>query len=155
MVYRWTLLSLQSWCCGFVTDLRMLVCGDGQEMASSFDVYFDRRCGTPPKIKPFQFSVNLALGKKESLACLLAEGDGPFHFTWTKDGTPLAPSDFVKFPQVDEETSILRIPSVRPDHVGNYTCSVSGVHGRDSFTAALVLNSRCPIYPERFIQKTW
>ncbi|UYV60131.1 Dscam [Cordylochernes scorpioides] len=93
------------------------------------------------KIKPFQFSSETGIGSKESLACVPLSGDGPFTFSWSKDGVPVESSASLRVVQFDEESSLLRIPAVRPEHVGNYTCTVSGPQGaRGSFTAALVLS---------------
>ncbi|UYV60135.1 Dscam [Cordylochernes scorpioides] len=96
--------------------------------------------GGPPVIRPFHFSDKAALGAREKLTCIVLEGEGPFDFHWSKDGGPLVPGGLMRVLQADEETSILTISSVSPEHVGNYTCSVRGPGGADSFTAALRLN---------------
>ncbi|UYV60134.1 hypothetical protein LAZ67_1000064 [Cordylochernes scorpioides] len=93
-----------------------------------------------PKLKPFQFSKDIALGKKEKLYCTVLEGEGPFTFTWSKDGTAVENSALFRIQSIDEETSTLQIQAVRAEHVGNYTCSVRGALGSDSVTTALLLN---------------
>ncbi|KAG0434148.1 hypothetical protein HPB47_019322 [Ixodes persulcatus] len=65
------------------------------------------------------------------------EGDGPFDFSWTKDGLLLRSPHRATIRQFTESSSLLTLEAVTVGDIGNYTCVVSSPAGSDSYTAAL------------------
>ncbi|KAG0434149.1 hypothetical protein HPB47_019323 [Ixodes persulcatus] len=90
-----------------------------------------------PKLQEFFFPSHIALGKKAQVYCAVYEGNGPFSFSWKKDGLPLDPSPGTAIRQVTESTSLLILDAVAVGDIGNYTCVVSSGAGSDSYTATL------------------
>lgn len=90
-----------------------------------------------PKLQEFFFPSHIALGKKAQVSCVVYEGNGPFTFSWKKDGLPLDHGPGTAIRQVTEATSLLMLDAVTVGDIGNYTCVVSGGAGSDSYTAAL------------------
>ncbi|KAM7294607.1 hypothetical protein ISCGN_024113, partial [Ixodes scapularis] len=90
-----------------------------------------------PKLQEFFFPSHIALGKKAQVSCVVYEGNGPFTFTWKKDGLPLEHGPGTAIRQVTEATSLLMLDAVTVGDIGNYTCVVSSGAGSDSYTAAL------------------
>ncbi|KAH9364299.1 hypothetical protein HPB48_008463 [Haemaphysalis longicornis] len=66
-------------------------------------------------------------------------------FAWLKNGREIGTGDKAKSKMFTETVSMLVIPEVSPDDVGNYTCRVANDFGKTSFTAALVLTGQCPL----------
>ncbi|KAF8765093.1 Down syndrome cell adhesion molecule like protein [Argiope bruennichi] len=90
-----------------------------------------------PKIKPFQFSVDLELGMREAVHCIVTFGDPPFEFSWCKDGQLLVNTRGVSHRKTDDFTSNLVISKVDADSNGNYTCKVTNAAGFDEKSAVL------------------
>ncbi|XP_023220979.1 neuronal growth regulator 1-like [Centruroides sculpturatus] len=87
-----------------------------------------------PKIMPFQFLSTVQEGHRQQIICSIVAGDPPFVFTWRKDGKEL--SKYIEI-KTDDLYSLLIIPSVRTEDIGNYTCLANNAIGTDSYTAAL------------------
>ncbi|XP_029842685.2 Down syndrome cell adhesion molecule homolog isoform X2 [Ixodes scapularis] len=90
-----------------------------------------------PKLQEFFFPSHIALGKKAQVYCAVYEGNGPFSFSWKKDGLSLDPAPGSAIRQVTESTSLLILDAVAVGDIGNYTCVVSSGAGSDSYTASL------------------
>ncbi|XP_023220980.1 titin-like [Centruroides sculpturatus] len=106
-----------------------------------------------PRIKPFHFTKDIHIGQREQVVCLVIDGNPPFTFIWTKDG-----SNIDNYPEIlidyNNYNSILMIASVQPNNIGNYTCTVSNNDGSDSYTAALLMKGKTipKIKPFHFTQ---
>lgn len=91
-----------------------------------------------PKINPFHFPSELAMGMRASVQCTVMLGDPPFDFAWFKDGQRLD-TDHRRFSIriIDDFTMNLVIASVDADSNGNFTCRVSNSVGYDEKSAVL------------------
>ncbi|CAN8006479.1 unnamed protein product, partial [Ixodes pacificus] len=97
-----------------------------------------------PKLQEFSFSSQTAMGKRAQVTCAILEGDGPFDFSWRKDGSPLGHRTTVR--QLTD-SSLLSLDAVVVGDIGNYTCVVRSPTGSDSYTAVLSVKGRrirCP-----------
>ncbi|XP_021925400.1 Down syndrome cell adhesion molecule-like protein Dscam2 isoform X4 [Zootermopsis nevadensis] len=92
----------------------------------------------PPKISPFAFQMDLHLGNRAGVQCLVTNGDLPLTIEWRKDWGPLD-SD-VNVQQLGEFTSSLSIESLRPHHAGNYTCLATNSAAQASHSSRLLVN---------------
>ena len=90
-----------------------------------------------PKINPFHFSGELALGMRASVTCAVIFGDPPFKFEWFKDNSKLQDSQRISLRKIDEFTFNLVIEKVDADSNGNFTCRVSNANGHDEKSALL------------------
>jgi len=97
----------------------------------------------PPKISPFAFQMDLHLGSRAGVQCLVTNGDLPLTIEWRKDGGPVD-SD-VSLQQLGEFTSLLSIDSLRPHHAGNYTCLATNSAAQASHSSRLLVNGNQPI----------
>ncbi|XP_067142264.1 follistatin-related protein 4-like isoform X1 [Centruroides vittatus] len=91
---------------------------------------------TIPKIIPFHFMSTVQEGERQQVMCSVVAGDPPFTFTWKKDGAEISKSIKIK---MDELYSVLIIPFVRSEDIGNYSCIVQNEAGIDQYTAALYM----------------
>ncbi|CAN8026143.1 unnamed protein product, partial [Ixodes persulcatus] len=78
-----------------------------------------------PKLQDFSFPIHAALGKRAEVHCSVYEGDGPFDFSWTKDGLLLKSPHRATIRQLTESSSLLTLEAVTVGDIGNYTCVVS------------------------------
>ncbi|KAG0439399.1 hypothetical protein HPB47_016663, partial [Ixodes persulcatus] len=85
-----------------------------------------------------------------SVACVVIGGMGPFGFGWTHNGKQIVSeaSRYVK--ENTENIATVTIEKVNAEDVGNYTCTVSNSFGRDSHSAALIVEGRPDILPFSF-----
>ncbi|XP_054724901.1 titin-like [Uloborus diversus] len=95
--------------------------------------------GASPKIKPFQFSKELNIGKRASVICTVIDGDPPFAFSWYKDESEIHENNVISVKTVDEFNSLLAIKKLSTNSNGNYTCKVSNQIGTDIFSSTLYL----------------
>nr|7Y54_A Chain A, Down Syndrome Cell Adhesion Molecules [Chelicerata] len=94
--------------------------------------------GSPPEIKPFYFSSSVQEGQREQVICSAITGDLPLLFSWKKDG--LIVENFKDITLVTNDLfSVLVISSIKPEHIGNYTCNLENPFGSDVHTAALTM----------------
>lgn len=74
--------------------------------------------------------------------CTTSSGETPVSFSWLKDGQPigqpLAQARRITI-KSDQDSSTLKISSVRLDHAGNYTCMAKNRFGSQLHTAQLVV----------------
>ncbi|KAH6921921.1 hypothetical protein HPB50_006466 [Hyalomma asiaticum] len=103
-----------------------------------------------PQIQPFVFPKDPRPNSKMVISCNAHIGTEPVTFTWLKDGQELVSGTKVKHKIVSETVSMLTIPEVSSDDIGNYTCEATNRFGRDTFTAALVLTESPKIQPFAF-----
>lgn len=93
-----------------------------------------------PVINPFLFGGNLREGMRTSVLCSIISGDSPLTITWFKDHELLQNvHPDVEILTLGEFTSTLRIPSVRREHAGNYTCLAKSFKATTSFSAQMVV----------------
>lgn len=83
----------------------------------------------------------MALGDEIVETCVVRKGSvGPYRISLLKDGKLIESSDRVSVSSASKSSVTLRIGSMKPEDVGNYTCSASNQYGSDSVTATLVVN---------------
>ena len=92
----------------------------------------------PPRIAPFNFQMDLHMGNRAGVQCLVTNGDIPLVIEWRKDGGPVD-SD-VGIQQLSEFTSSLSIERLRPHHAGNYTCLATNSAAQASHSSRLLVN---------------
>lgn len=96
-----------------------------------------------PSITPFSFNPNVQESQRVTVMCTTSSGETPVSFTWLKDGqliTPqLAQSKRIAI-KPDQDTSTLRIASVRLDHAGNYTCLAKNKAGTQAHSSQLIVH---------------
>lgn len=92
-----------------------------------------------PDIMPFSFSKNAALGQKAMLTCAVTSDSESLEIQWSHNGRRVenTASKYATF--VTANIATLTIETVSADDMGNYTCTASTRLGRDSYTAALVV----------------
>ncbi|KAH9364291.1 hypothetical protein HPB48_008471 [Haemaphysalis longicornis] len=100
----------------------------------------------PPQIQPFVFPKNSRLNSKITISCSAHIGTEPLSFAWFKNGRELRPENKASAKMASETVSMLTIPNVSPDDVGNYTCQASNQFGTDSYTATLLLTATLPSF---------
>ncbi|KAK8785227.1 hypothetical protein V5799_008410 [Amblyomma americanum] len=98
----------------------------------------------PPRLLEFFFPTKVALGDEIIVSCVVGKSAaGPYAIAWSKDGSVLKDSGRVSVSSAHSRSSAtLRIASLRPEDVGNYTCTASNSFGSDSFTAQLVVHGK-------------
>lgn len=97
----------------------------------------------PPKISPFAFQMDLHLGNRAGVQCLVTNGDLPLTIEWRKDGGPVDMD--VSVQHLGEFTSSLSIDSLRPHHAGNYTCLATNSAAQASHSSRLLVNGNQPL----------
>ncbi|XP_049514067.1 titin-like [Dermacentor silvarum] len=100
-----------------------------------------------PQIQPFSFPKDPRANSKMVISCNAHVGTEPITFVWLKDGHELSSGTKVKQKTVTETVSMLIIPEVSSEDIGNYTCEATNRFGRDTFTAALLLTESPKIQP--------
>lgn len=96
---------------------------------------------TAPKVGKFVFPSDVALGDEIVESCVVKKGSvGPYRISLLKDGTQIEGSDRVSVSSASKSSVTLRIGSLKPEDVGNYTCTASNQYGSDSVTATLIVN---------------
>ncbi|XP_049275945.1 fibroblast growth factor receptor-like 1 [Rhipicephalus sanguineus] len=99
-----------------------------------------------PRVHPFAFSKDHQRGRTVAVTCIVDHGTPPFSFAWSKDGRPLPEAGGSEKPvskMITESVSVLTVPNVDAEDVGNYTCRASNAAGSDGFTAELVVSGGC------------
>jgi len=94
----------------------------------------------PPKITPFSFRLDLHLGERVGIQCVVSKGDAPLNIHWLKDGHELTQRDGLVLRTLDEFTSVLSIGALAPEHGGNYTCVARNAAARAAYSAPLSVN---------------
>ncbi|KAH7976768.1 hypothetical protein HPB52_019145 [Rhipicephalus sanguineus] len=98
-----------------------------------------------PKLGRFDFPADVALGDEIVETCVVKKGSvGPYRIALLKDGKLIEGSDRVSVSSASKSSVLLRIGSLKPEDVGNYTCTASNQYGSDSVTATLVVNGNNP-----------
>ncbi|KAH7958038.1 hypothetical protein HPB51_027975 [Rhipicephalus microplus] len=82
---------------------------------------------------------------KVIISCNAHFGTEPITFVWLKDGREMSSGTKVKQKMVTETVSMLIIPELSSEDIGNYTCQATNHFGRDTFTAALLLTVKNPL----------
>jgi len=96
-----------------------------------------------PAINPFSFNQNVQENQRAIVICTTSSGELPVNFSWLKDGQLLSQQVAqVKRIQIknDQDSSTLKISTVRLDHAGNYTCTARNKHGSQSYQAQLLVH---------------
>lgn len=100
-----------------------------------------------PQILPFDFgSLPLSTGEAAQVPCLVSSGDQPLHISWAFDGLDIAAFSGISASTVGHKASVLFIDPVKPEHRGNYTCTVRNPAGVVNFTAVLRINGMLSFY---------
>ena len=88
---------------------------------------------------------------RTSVLCSIISGDSPLTITWFKDHELLQNvHPDVEILTLGEFTSTLRIPSVRREHSGNYTCQAKSFKASSSFSAEMVVQGMFLVLAPRF-----
>ncbi|KAH7974622.1 hypothetical protein HPB49_017479 [Dermacentor silvarum] len=104
-----------------------------------------------PKVADLSFPSNLAMGDEVIALCVVKKGStGPYHVSWRKDGAELSPTGRLSLSALSRSSAALRIESLRPGDIGNYTCTASNAFGSDTVTAPLVVNGNVTLSLRRF-----
>jgi hypothetical protein len=94
-----------------------------------------------PSIIPFSFDQNVQENQRASVMCTTSSGENPVSFTWLKDGQILTPQAARRIViKSDQDSSTLKISSVRLDHAGNYTCLARNRFGSQVHSSQLVVH---------------
>lgn len=94
----------------------------------------------PPKITPFSFRLDLHLGERVGVQCVVSKGDAPLNIHWLKDGQALTQGDGLMLRTLDEFTSVLSIGALAREHGGNYTCVARNAAAQAAYSAPLSVN---------------
>ncbi|GFU50490.1 down syndrome cell adhesion molecule-like protein Dscam2 [Nephila pilipes] len=107
---------------------------------SKFEITLQDSTNDAPKIPSIIFPPNARVGLSTKAFCTVEKGSKPLEFYWNFNGKEIHDSDPAILIDRNEDYSVLNINPVSSKHSGNYTCIVKNLHGRDSFTAALVVH---------------
>jgi len=124
--YRWYIMHVVVW--SGVTDTHV------HQFISFISV------AVPPKITPFSFRLDLHLGERVGVQCVVSKGDAPLKIHWLKDGQELTQGDGLVLRTLDEFTSVLSIKALATEHGGNYTCVARNAAAQASYSAPLSVN---------------
>ncbi|GFU28490.1 titin, partial [Nephila pilipes] len=93
-----------------------------------------------PKIPPLSFPPNVQTGLSTKVMCTVDRGIKPLEFKWMYNNRDILNSNPTAVViNTYEDFSVLNIDPISSKHSGNYTCIVTNAHGKDSFTAMLVV----------------
>ena len=94
-----------------------------------------------PRIVKFEFPLDLQVGQRTSVPCLVSSGSPPYKFEWIKDGLVISSNERTSIGEF-EGVSTLVIKETSIEDAGNYTCIAKNAFGSDSFTAKLTLKGK-------------
>ncbi|XP_076032140.1 cell adhesion molecule Dscam2-like isoform X4 [Oratosquilla oratoria] len=94
----------------------------------------------PPKLSPFTFRDDLALGERVSVQCTVNRGDTPLSIGWSKDQVSAEHLSGVQVRQYDQYSAVLTIAHLSPAHAGNYSCTARNDAASVEHTAPLNVN---------------
>lgn len=80
-------------------------------------------------IQPFAFPKNPPPNSNVVITCNAHIGTEPISFVWFKDGQELQSATKLEAKIINETISILTVPKVSSEDVGNYTCKVTSLFG--------------------------
>ncbi|GFT48536.1 down syndrome cell adhesion molecule-like protein Dscam2, partial [Trichonephila clavipes] len=93
-----------------------------------------------PKIPPMSFPPNVQTGLSTKVFCTVDRGLKPLEFKWMYNNREIQNTDSTAVViNTYEDFSVLNIDPISSKHSGNYTCTVTNAHGKDSFTTMLVV----------------
>lgn len=100
-------------------------------------------------IDPFVFPRSLQQGQRYTILCSVSQGDYPITIKWFKDGKLISSSsgltpEFagIGVIHVSPFSSNLVFDSLRPDHMGNYTCEASNTAGSVTHNGTMVIHGK-------------
>lgn len=94
-----------------------------------------------PVISPFSFDGPMDAGYSAVLTCYVPKGDRPLKIKWFHNGKHVSHHTHgISTSAFGSQASILNIISIEPNHRGNYTCAVTNVAGKTTYTATLDVN---------------
>ena len=115
----------------------------GHLQPSSLSFIFSKFIIELPRIMPFQFDNIIREDSYAQIMCVVTEGDPPFTIAWSFHGNNNLTSNSdlqIRTSNIGNRTSLLMIPQVNYEHMGNYTCKVTNNAGRSIHTATLKVN---------------
>lgn len=84
------------------------------------------------------------MNSKIVASCNVLVGTEPLQFSWLKDGVEMGSNVNGRSKTVTTDSlSVLTIPKVTAEDIGNYTCRVMNQFGTGTYTAPLVLAGQC------------
>lgn len=93
----------------------------------------------PPKIHSTGFSPDLSLGDDTAAVCVAKrEAGGSLSVIWQKDGVELKSDSQITVSNT-ASTSTLTIRRIRPEDIGNYTCTATNTDGSSEVIIPLVV----------------
>ncbi|GBL76498.1 Down syndrome cell adhesion molecule-like protein 1 [Araneus ventricosus] len=92
-----------------------------------------------PKIPPLSFPPNVQTGLSTKVLCTVDRGIKPLEFKWKYNGKDILNDDSAVLINTYEDFSVLNIDPVSSKHSGNYTCTVTNAHGKDSYATGLLV----------------
>jgi len=111
-----------------------------------------------PAIDPFVFPKSLQQSQRYTILCSVSSGDLPVQIKWLKDGRRISSSnglnpDFtgIGVINVSPFASNLVFESLRPEHMGNYTCEASNRAGTAFVTQSMVVHGMSPFIINKII----
>ncbi|KAK8780167.1 hypothetical protein V5799_018495 [Amblyomma americanum] len=119
-------------------------------MVATVAIRADAEAGAP-RIHPFTFPKDHLPGQTVAVTCIVNRGTPPFSFSWLKDGRPLPTEGHKAVSRmITESVSVLTVPNVSAEDVGNYSCRATNAVGSDSFAAELWVTDQPRIQPLAF-----
>ncbi|GIY67333.1 titin [Caerostris darwini] len=92
-----------------------------------------------PKIPPLSFPPNVQTGLSTKVLCTVDRGIKPLEFKWKFNGKDIYNEDSAVLINTYDDFSVLNVDPVSSKYSGNYTCTVTNSHGKDSFTTTLMV----------------
>ncbi|GIY09033.1 hemicentin-1 [Caerostris extrusa] len=123
-----------------ITDAGVYVCEANNGVGPLLKKFVVLGIRDSPKIPPIVFPPNVRVGLPTKAFCTIEKGSKPLQFSWSFGGKEIQDSDSAVLIDKHEDYSVLNINPVSSKHTGNYTCTVQNLHGRDSYTAALIVH---------------